>query len=60
LLEYTNDENWARDNAEEWANIVVLASTIKGGGDVSIPKSYNDAMRDPNVGSLPCRKKSTH
>ncbi|KAJ3830840.1 hypothetical protein F5878DRAFT_668275 [Lentinula raphanica] len=46
-LEHEKDADRARAEAEEWANIVVLASTIKGGGVIGIPKSYSDAMKSP-------------
>ncbi|KAF5371059.1 hypothetical protein D9757_010318 [Collybiopsis confluens] len=42
-LESQDDEIRAREGGEEWANAVVLASTIKG-GEVLIPKSFLQAM----------------
>ncbi|KIK52273.1 hypothetical protein GYMLUDRAFT_251319 [Collybiopsis luxurians FD-317 M1] len=45
-LEYECEENQVQDEAKEWANIIALTSTIKGGGDIRIPKSYANAMKD--------------
>ncbi|KAJ3791439.1 hypothetical protein GGU11DRAFT_751804 [Lentinula aff. detonsa] len=54
-LEYERDEEIARKENERWANVIVLASTIKGGGEIHIPKSYAEAMRD-SEGWLPPMK----
>ncbi|KIK61235.1 hypothetical protein GYMLUDRAFT_243877 [Collybiopsis luxurians FD-317 M1] len=45
-LEYQQDENCTWDKAADWATAVVMVSTIKGGGEVAIPKSYNKAMQN--------------
>ncbi|KAJ3765667.1 hypothetical protein FB446DRAFT_830189 [Lentinula raphanica] len=55
-MEYEQDANRARKDAEQWANIIVLASTIKGGGDVGIPKSYGDAMKNSEDWLPPMQK----
>ncbi|KAF5370491.1 hypothetical protein D9757_013116 [Collybiopsis confluens] len=54
-LESQEEENRARDRAEDWANIVVLASTIKG-GEVYIPKSFPEAMANADDWLPPMKK----
>ncbi|KAF5368809.1 hypothetical protein D9757_012288 [Collybiopsis confluens] len=54
--EYEVDGRRARESREEWANIVVLASTVKGADQVHIPRSFEKAMEEKEPW-LPAMKK---
>ncbi|KAJ3779521.1 hypothetical protein GGU10DRAFT_382360, partial [Lentinula aff. detonsa] len=58
-MDYEVDERRARDEEELWANIFILASTIKGGGDIGIPKTYAEAMNSPDDWYPPMLKEIT-
>ncbi|KAJ3792887.1 hypothetical protein GGU11DRAFT_749464 [Lentinula aff. detonsa] len=57
-MEYETNERRAQDEAELWANFI-LASTIEGGGDIEIPKTYAEAMNSPDDWYPPMLKEIT-
>lgn len=50
------EEEDDEEELEQWVNVVVLASMVKGGGDIKIPKSYVEAMSDPEWWLPPMQK----